>query len=578
MKYLAHALKSVSTEVFIIVLLVFLINNYFHNEEVRIKADAVGYYDYLPSIFIHHDFVRFSDSAGENPVLYKRINEIDLYLDFNEYKVNKCPCGTAVCELPFFLNAYWQTDRDGSITDGYQRPFQDAIFYASVFYLFLALFFLKKTLKLYDVKYYVIVLSQLLLCLGTAVTNYSNYDAGYSHVYSLFAISAFIYYIKSYFTKRNFNHFIIACFFLGLITILRHFNLLIILFVPFLAGSFPNLKDAFLSLLRNWPKTLAGVLLFFIVCAVQCLAWYLQTGTIFLNSYPDESFNFFSPQFFNILFSYKKGLFIYTPVLFFALISIIWLLFKRKYYLFLSWTFFFVFLTWFLSSWWSWWFGCSYGLRAYIDFYAIFFIPIALLFNGVHFSMKVTLITISLLTVPLNIIQTYQYKYCILDWIDMNKEKYWNVFLRTDDKYVYLLWKKHIDYTGYRIVKEYFLGDINVRANTDTSLVHFESREIPMFDKARIIHVAYENNFRKEDDTEVIIHVDKSDYKHSYAWRHAFSIRFPEKGFNLWQTGHFNFELNPANDNAEKIIRIEVVTGEEDYSFKNLKIKFLIAK
>lgn len=193
-------LKSIINEILIIFIFIFLINNYIGNVDKTIKADGVGYYDYLPSLFIHHDLIRKDIPVQKDSILYDRIKSLKLYVDFGDFKVNKYACGTAVLQLPFFTYTYLTADLEGNNNDGYQKPFQKAVFYATVFYLFLSIFFLKKLLELFDIKRNTIILSQLLLVLATAVTHYTNYDAGFSHVYSLFAITAFFYFVRSYLT------------------------------------------------------------------------------------------------------------------------------------------------------------------------------------------------------------------------------------------------------------------------------------------------------------------------------------------------------------------------------------------
>lgn len=42
-------------------------------------------------------------------------------------------------------------------------------------------------------------------------------------------------------------------------------------------------------------------------------------------TYGDVSFDFLHPQISNVVFSFRKGLFVYTPMLFFAMVAFIWL-------------------------------------------------------------------------------------------------------------------------------------------------------------------------------------------------------------------------------------------------------------
>jgi len=64
-----------------------------------------------------------------------------------------------------------------------------------------------------------------------------------SHVYSFAFIAAFLYYIKKFFDEGKTTTVIIAAVCLGIIMLIRPVNLLIILTIPFLAGSSDNLKE-----------------------------------------------------------------------------------------------------------------------------------------------------------------------------------------------------------------------------------------------------------------------------------------------------------------------------------------------
>jgi hypothetical protein len=578
MKKITRILKSVINEILIIFIFIFLINNFIGNVDKTIKADGMGYYDYLPSLFIHHDLIRKDNRIREDSIIYHRIKTLKLYVDFGDFKVNKYACGTALLELPFFACTYLATNLEGNDNDGYQLPFQRAIFYAAVFYLFLSIFFLKKLLELFEIKEYIITLSQLLLVLATSVTNYANYDAGFSHIYSLFAITAFLYFIRSYFRNKNLNHFILACFLGGLVIILRQVNILTILFVPFLAGSLSSLKDGFIHLLQNPKKLLIGIVLIFVVFFIQCLLWYLQTGQFIVYSYQGESFNFLKPQIFNILFSYKKGLFVYTPILFISLFSLIWFVYKRKYYLAFTWISFFIILTYVLSSWHSWSYGGSYGLRAYVDYYAMFFIPFALMLDGIKKGMKIVFIILSLLTIPLNIIQTYQYKEYILHWDHMDKEKYWTVFMKTANRYKGFVWKKNYDYNYYETVAEFSIGDINISKNSDTAIYNGNSHDIPEFQYVSIIQVLIDNEYYEDNDSKIVLSLNDTSSNHNYYWHELYLIRYCEKKFNEWQTGLYNYEIRPVTDLKEKIISLKVKSVNQDNNLKNVRIKFLKRK
>ena len=575
MKYITRFLKSVIIEVLIIFIYVLLINNYIGNVEKTIKADGLCYYDYLPSLFIHHDLIRKDISVGKDPGFYKRIITLGVYATYHDtLRINKVPCGTAILQMPFFGWAYYTTTRDGTKDDGYQRPFQLSVFYAAIFYLFLSAFFLKKVLQQFHIRKYVIILCQLLLVLSTGVTHYANYDAAYSHVYSLFLVTAFFYFARSYFNNRNLNHFILACILLALVIITRQINIIILLFIPFLAGSVKNLKEGFIYLLHNLKKALTGVLLILSIFFIQCVFWYLQTGNFFVYSYPGETFNFLHPHIIDILFSYRKGLFVYAPVLVISLMGLIWLLYKRRYYLFFSWIGFFFILTYMYSSWWTWFYGCSYGMRVYIDYYAIFFILFAILINEVKPSMKIPVIIISLLTIPVNIIQTFQYKEYILSWDNMDGSKYWKVFLRTADRYRGLVWKRTYTYNYFTTAREIFIGNIHTSPNSDTVICTVNSSAIPEFAKVCMIQVDMDDKYERSNNSKIRVKISNVYTQNIYYNYSVWFIQFADKQFGEWQTGLYNYEITPIKDAGEKVVTLSVKTGKQSNNFKDVRLKF----
>ena len=83
-----------------------------------------------------------------------------------------------------------------------------------------------------------------------------------------------------------------------------------------------------------------------------------------------------------------------------------------------------------LSSWWMWYYGGSFSQRVMIEYYIYFFIPFSMLLQKITFHKMATFLIIFLIIVCQ--IQTYQYQRGYIHWSEMNKERYWNNFLRID--------------------------------------------------------------------------------------------------------------------------------------------------
>jgi len=196
--------------------------------------------------------------------------------------------------------------------------------------------------------------------------------------------------------------------------------------------------------------------------------------------------------------------------------------------------------------------------------------------GGVKKVPRLLLITLSLFTIPLNIIQTYQYKEFILHWIDMDKDKYWSVFLKTEDKYRGLVWRTPYDENLYSTLEEVHIGDVSTPKNTESTVYHMLSSAIPDFDKVSAIQVILEGNIDENNDTRVVLAVNRVGQHHTYYWHEIYLIHFQQNNPDLLQEGRYNFEFSPLMDGVEKEIAVGLKTGNQNEYLKNVRIRFLI--
>lgn len=432
-------------ELIIIFSLLFVYNNYMIKKDVVINADGRGYYEYLPALFIYNDIhFEYLDTLETDYYSIEMMNQYYRSPVF-EQRVNKYFAGTALLQSPFFAVAHLNMKFGSSKykPDGFSKPYQRIILYAAIFYLFLGLVFIQKLLKTYNLNGWWIFLIQLSILYCGSLFTYTMYDSAYSHVYSFALISSFLFVVRKYFISNNSNYIFWTFILLGLIVIVRPVNLLAILFIPFLANSgeefIIKMKELFLT---SWKKLLLGLVFFTGVLCIQFYISYLQTGHPLNYNYGDEGFNFLSPRFYDFLFSYHKGFFLWSPwwFLIFVLGAIFWIK-AKKYYHFLSFFLAFTLIIYVTSSWWHWSYGGSHGSRPMVDFYSAFALLAIPIYNS---GRKIIYGAILLLSIPLavvNLIQAVQYQRAIINWDGMNKESYWEVFLNTDERYQWYLWR-----------------------------------------------------------------------------------------------------------------------------------------
>jgi hypothetical protein len=207
---------------------------------------------------------------------------------------------------------------------------------------------------------------------------------------------------------------------------------LIVLILPFLAGNLTTLKQGFEKLLNNKFYLILSFCIFLTIISIQFIYYKIATGQFFVYSYGEEGFNFRNPHIIDILFSYKKGLFLYTPIFLLSFTGgyFLWKSSKFEFFAFFA---FFAFLTYTFSSWWMWYYGGSFSSRVYVEYISLFMILLSISLDKIK-SKSIYRLFISLIVMLVIIcqIQTYQYRYYDIHWSEMTKEKYWDAFLRID--------------------------------------------------------------------------------------------------------------------------------------------------
>lgn len=558
-------------ESLIILAVMLLVSYYFGAPDQRIVADGQGYYDYLPSALIRHDLVRYDKDPIHDSAAFSEVSRFGTYVAYGEGRVDKYFCGTAVLISPVFIVASWFADL---ADDGYSEYYQTAVYYAALIYLFLALIFIRKFLRLQGIGSWTVFITQVLIVFATSTLQYTYKECAFSHVYSLFAISGFLYVAKMWITTSRTRFLVAMGALLGLIVILRPVNALVVLFIPFLAGSFPELRRTIIEIFRDRKGMIIAMVCFCGFISIQCILWYLQTGDFVLYSYKEEGFNFLKPEVSNVLFSYRKGLFVYAPVLFLSLVGVVVLLYRKQYFLTIAWFLFAFVLVYVLSSWHAWAYGASYGQRPFIEFYLVLFLPLAMMFQYASRWMYVLLAALALSFVPLTVIQIMQYNKFILHWDLMDKSKYWRVFLKTETQWRGLIWKRN--YNEWEWVTERTEQRDQFKSAPFTSdtivALNMPGNE---FDRPRLMRVEFENHFNESDLTLIELNVRDSvsgDINYSAG---IYMLHFADGTPGEYQKGIYNYELPVIQTDAPQVITVRAFTGEKELEIKNFSIALL---
>ncbi len=426
-KFIRHVLKNLSLYLFAF-LLVFTSDRYSRWMTEKTYGhgifydDVEEYYAYLPVLF-----------------LPQNSNAIDSAINTNTLKYSKRTIGMAILYSPFFFIADIIAGHGGYDRDGYSAPYQNLIHFGTIFYCLLGLWFCRKSLLLFFNDTTVFI-SLLCIYLGTNLFFYTYGNGEMAHSYLFFLFSVFIYSTLKWVLKNSSFYLLILSFILGLITLIRPSDIIIILFpLLFKINSIDNFVSRIKFIFAK-PILLSIAAFFFLLpLFTQMLIWKSFTGHYIYYSYVNERFFFLDPQLTNILFSFRKGWLIYTPIMIFSLIGLV-LSKKHLKEFFIFSIVFFLFNTYLLSCWWDWSYGGSFGCRAIIQSYAFLIFPFAVFVQWcwslwkekiiATIFIRTSLTVILFLFIKLNLFQSWQYKFLIINWNGMNKEAYEYVFLK----------------------------------------------------------------------------------------------------------------------------------------------------
>lgn len=404
--------------------------------KANIDFDGKGYYAYLPATFIYQDFTyEFLDSIEPRYSPPTKYYYFKVEVGENKH-VNKYYCGVAIAQIPFFLAAIPVSYLTGEQIDGYSKYFQKLLGMGALFYFALGIYFLFKILVQLKFSRTISFVTCLVIAGSTNLYYYAFYEPSMSHIYGFCFSSILIYQLLKWQKDKLNKRIYLSALLYGMLIITRPTNALLILFLPFIFGNIQNLFQFIKELIFQPLRLLTIILIFFAPVSIQLIYYKLQCGDFIVYGYGGEKLLLDHPNFVNFLFSYKKGVFVYAPVL---LLSIpgIYILGRKSVFQSIAISAALLLSIYVLSSWWMWWYGGCFGMRAIIEWYPYFAILLAFTFSSlfniqkIASALAIVLIALCFMTG----IQVYQYREGIWHYNDMNKELYWDTFLITSKRY-----------------------------------------------------------------------------------------------------------------------------------------------
>jgi hypothetical protein len=398
-------------------------------EDRVIVSDAIDYYGYLPATFIYHDitldFIENYQGPHKFLIWYK--------LAPNKGKVIMMSMGLAILYSPFFFIGHLCAYIGGYDTGGYSEPYRLAIIICAIFYFALGLYFLSKLLiKFFNP--YVGSWVLLITVFGSNLFCYVTYFPAMAHTYNFVLITIFIWYTIRWYENRKLKHSIILGILLGIISLARPTNIVIVLFfVLWKISSFADLKNRVILFFNSKIHFILMIFLVLLVWTPQLLYWKKIAGSFLYYSYGEENGFFFNnPRIIRGFFDYRTGWLVYSPAMIFSVLGM-FLLWKNNKEKLVSITVTFCVFIYVIFSWWCWWYGGSFGLRAMIDIYGLLSIPMAVFFTETirwNNFLKISVYTISVLLFLAGIHHTNKYAHGSIHYDSNTKESFWSNYFK----------------------------------------------------------------------------------------------------------------------------------------------------
>ncbi len=388
--------------------------------------DALGYYMYLPSVFIYHDVKQlkwFPEIDKKYEVSGGQVYQAGICKKSGNY-VFKYFGGVAIMEIPFFFVGHEYAKISGYKQDGFSLPYQYAVAIGALIYCMLALFLLRKVL-LYFFNDSVTSLSLLFVFLASNFIQYVSVNGSMSHSY-IFPLYVLILYFTIKWHQKPGKIFASAIgFIIGLATISRPTEAIMFL-IPLLWNTqTKELAAEKWQLVRKYRNHLVYTAIFgFVAVFPQLLYWKITTGSFVYDV--GSSWDFLTPHI-RVLFGWEKGWFIYTPVTVFFIVGMFYI---KKFPFKKSVIIFCLINIDIIISWRCWRYGASYSTRALVQSYPVF----ALAFTGLvdYISLKrwrYLFYAVCFYLVFVNLFQLKQYNEGIIHYDEMNRKYYCSIYL-----------------------------------------------------------------------------------------------------------------------------------------------------
>jgi hypothetical protein len=538
---------------------------------IRIKSpvdntltwDVFGYYLWLPAKFIHHDiWLDNIDWIRDAMNKYNTSGSLyQAYIGPNGTWMFWFLLGTGLMYLPFFLIGLVWAKNSGYEVDGFSFPFQFCIAYGSLVYSIIGLFFTWKILM----RFFSEVTNSVILIAIVLGTNYLQFTAisGAATPNFLFTLLAALIWFTIKWHEKPKVVYAICIGGLCAMSVLIKPSEIFCFVIPLLwnMSSKEDRKSKLSKIKKYWWHVLLLIFTGFIILVPQFYYWKQESGKWIFDSYnnPGIGLDVFKPHILKVLFSFRKGWLVYTPLMIFALYGF-WHMYKRNKNIFIPVLVYFLITFYIVSSWTEWWYGGGFGQRPLITSYAVLVFPLGYFIESIKKKKALfgVILTIFGVIIVLNLFQTWQYNNYILSPDRMSRQYYFRIFGKTsvnsEDQNFLLVERSYTVNDEFKNSQDYRCRNIG--------LYDFEDSKYPEYEKYYYQDTTYSGVFSlKMDSTLEFSPEIRTTYSglitKDYAWIKA----------SVW------FYFIDSVNGELPLLTVTTMHREGNYKYRNISLK-----
>lgn len=408
-----------------------------HIDQKETSWDVFGYYLPLPATFIYNDPMMNDRSWVE------KVNS-ERQLTGTIYQVSDTEdgqpmyfflFGMAIFYLPFFLLGHGIASFGGWPADGFSMPYQYALVIGGIVYTIIGLLLLRKILLCWFSE----TVTAIVLLIVVFATNYAHHLSykNLETVNILFMLMCWLLWSTIRWHRRHHLSYMLQAGIAVVLMALVKPSEVLAIFIPLLWGvsSRKTMKEKAVLLWNKRRQIVITAAAGLLIVLPQLLYWHAKTGHFIYDSYknPGIGLDLLHPHLLNVLFSFRKGWLIYTPVMILGLTGLL-LFFRSHRSTAAGLLFYFLISFYIICSWTEWWYGAAFSCRPVITSYPILAIGIAAFLTWLSQKRTVLKITAGIFVVlctALNLFQWWQLQEGIYDPYRTTRAYYAAIFLKT---------------------------------------------------------------------------------------------------------------------------------------------------